>query len=177
MTWSNPISAADNQEQEREPSEADLLVKSLAVVAVLFGLLTVSSGGRTLFSGEAAHLAAGAIVPLLLWFNFVAGFAYVAWVLGLGSLAQPAERSGVATDQPACLKSQSGARRRSTLGRWRGRSVSSETSLANARRTPCASLRPPAAPGPRTSAPPSGRVGAPASEKCEGSTDVHCPAE
>ena len=56
-------------------SKADLLVKSLAVVAVLFGLLTVFSGGRTLFGGEGARLAAGAIVPFVLWFNFVAGFA------------------------------------------------------------------------------------------------------
>lgn len=64
-------------------SKADWLMKSLAVVAVLFGLLTVLSGGRTLFGGEAARLAAGAIVPFVLWFNFVAGFAYVACGLGL----------------------------------------------------------------------------------------------
>ncbi|CAD5366765.1 conserved membrane hypothetical protein [Rubrivivax sp. A210] len=64
-------------------SRSDLLMKSLAVVAVLFGLLTVLSGGRTLFGGEAARLAAGAIVPFVLWFNFVAGFAYVACGLGL----------------------------------------------------------------------------------------------
>lgn len=64
-------------------SKTDLLVKALAVVAVLFGLLTVFSGGRTLFGGEAACLAAGAIVHFVLWFNFVAGFAYVACGLGL----------------------------------------------------------------------------------------------
>lgn len=64
-------------------SKADWLVKSLAGVAVLFGLLTVLSGGRTLFGGEAARLAAGAIVSFVLWFNFVAGFAYVACGLGL----------------------------------------------------------------------------------------------
>jgi hypothetical protein len=66
-------------------SKADWLVKSLAVVAVLFGLLTLLSGGRTLFGGEAARLAAGAIVPFVLWFNFVAGFAYVACGIGLWS--------------------------------------------------------------------------------------------
>jgi hypothetical protein len=64
-------------------SNVDVLMKSLAVTAVLFGLLTVFSGGRTLFGGEAARLAAGAIVPFVLWFNFVAGFAYVACGLGL----------------------------------------------------------------------------------------------
>lgn len=61
----------------------DMRVKSLAAVAMLFGLLTVVSGGRTLFGGEAARLAAGAIVPFVLWFNFCAGFAYVACGLGL----------------------------------------------------------------------------------------------
>ncbi len=64
-------------------SISDLLLKSLAVLAVLFGLLTVVSGGRTLFGGEAARLAAGAIVPFVLWFNFGAGFVYVACGLGL----------------------------------------------------------------------------------------------
>ena len=64
-------------------SRADVLVKSVAVVAVLFGLLTVLSGGRTLFGGEETRRAAGAIVPLVLWFNFGAGFAYVACGLGL----------------------------------------------------------------------------------------------
>ncbi|MDI4635874.1 hypothetical protein J7U46_22605 [Pelomonas sp. V22] len=64
-------------------SRSDLLVKTLAVVAVLFGLLTVLSGGRTLFGGNAARLAAGAIVPFVLWFNFVAGFAYLSCGLGL----------------------------------------------------------------------------------------------
>ena len=64
-------------------ARGDVLLKSMAVVAMLFGLLTVVSGGRTLFGGEAARLAAGAIVPFVLWFNFGAGFAYVAcgWAL------------------------------------------------------------------------------------------------
>ena len=64
-------------------ARGDILLKSVAVVAVLFGLLTVFSGGRTLFGGEAARLAAGAIVPFVLWFNFGAGFAYVGCGLGL----------------------------------------------------------------------------------------------
>jgi hypothetical protein len=58
-------------------------MKSAAGVAVIFGLLTVFSGGRTLFGDEAARLAAGAIVPFVLWFNFGAGFAYVVCGLGL----------------------------------------------------------------------------------------------
>ncbi len=60
-----------------------MLLKAAAVVAVLFGLLTLFSGGRTLFGGEAARVAAGAVVPFVLWFNFGAGFAYVACGIGL----------------------------------------------------------------------------------------------
>lgn len=56
---------------------------ALGVVAVLFGLLTIVSGGRVLFGDAAARSAAGAVVPFVLWFNFAAGFAYVAAGLGL----------------------------------------------------------------------------------------------
>ena len=64
-------------------SKRNVLTTVAAVTAVLFGLLTVASGGRTLFGGEATRQAAGAIVPYVLWFNFVAGFAYVVAGVGL----------------------------------------------------------------------------------------------
>jgi hypothetical protein len=64
-------------------SKNGVVLKSLAVTAVIFGVLTVFSGGRALFGGEEAARAAGAIVSFVLWFNFVAGFAYVASGLGL----------------------------------------------------------------------------------------------
>ena len=48
-----------------------------AFVAVIFGIVTVFVGGRTLFAGSAVRTAAGNIVPFVLWFNFVAGFAYI----------------------------------------------------------------------------------------------------
>lgn len=50
-----------------------------AIVAVVFGLLTIISGGRALFGGADV----GAVMPFVLWFNFVAGFAYVLAGLGL----------------------------------------------------------------------------------------------
>jgi hypothetical protein len=50
-----------------------------AAVAIVFGLVTIISGGRALF-GEAEM---GAVVPFVLWFNFLAGFAYVLAGLGL----------------------------------------------------------------------------------------------
>jgi hypothetical protein len=54
-----------------------------ATVAVLFGILTVLSGGRALFGGEAARAAVGNAVAFVLWFNFVAGFIYVLAGIGL----------------------------------------------------------------------------------------------
>lgn len=55
----------------------------LGAVAILFGLLTVASGGLALFGGEDSRAAVGAAVPFVLWFNFVAGFAYVVAGIGL----------------------------------------------------------------------------------------------
>jgi hypothetical protein len=47
-------------------------VRVAAGTAVAFGVLTLVSGGATL----AGVLEMGAVVPLVLWFNFFAGFAY-----------------------------------------------------------------------------------------------------
>lgn len=77
-------------------------VSVIAVVAALFGLATVYSGGRALFGGEQAAAAVGNAVPIVLWFNFCAGFLYIlaavgvflrkpwavplAWVIGIATL-------------------------------------------------------------------------------------------
>jgi len=53
-----------------------------AIVALLFGLLTIKSGGSVLFIDGEARLAAGNYVGFVLWFNFLAGFFYV--VTGIG---------------------------------------------------------------------------------------------
>ena len=60
-----------------------LWLRSASVLAVLFGLMTVKEGAAVLFGTEAVRTAAGAYVPWVLWFNFLAGFAYVAAGLGL----------------------------------------------------------------------------------------------
>jgi uncharacterized membrane protein len=54
-----------------------------AVAAVLFGIVTLLSGGRALFGGDTARAAVGNAVPFVLWFNFVAGFFYVVSGIGL----------------------------------------------------------------------------------------------
>ncbi len=51
-------------------------MRAAAIVAVVFGLATMRAGGSVLF-GEGAQ-AAGRVVGFVLWFNFLASFAYVA---------------------------------------------------------------------------------------------------
>ena len=47
------------------------------MIALVFGALTVFSGGRALFGGEAARASVGDAVDFVLWFNFLAGFLYI----------------------------------------------------------------------------------------------------
>ncbi len=56
--------------------------KPVAIAALVFGLLTLKSGGGVLFF-EGPRLAAGNYVPFVVWFNFLAGFAYIAAAVGL----------------------------------------------------------------------------------------------
>lgn len=58
------------------------LLDVASVVAMLFGLATIRSGAVTLFDPEAAARA-GNYIAFVLWFNFAAGFAYVAAAIGL----------------------------------------------------------------------------------------------
>lgn len=58
-------------------------VRVIAAVAIVFGIATIASGGSAIFGGEAVRAAVGKAVPFVLWFNFMAGFAYVLAGLGL----------------------------------------------------------------------------------------------
>jgi len=49
----------------------------LATVAIVFGGLTLWSGGQVLFGPEAIRAEVGQILPVIVWFNFVSGFFYV----------------------------------------------------------------------------------------------------
>lgn len=54
-----------------------------AGIALVFGALTIVSGGMALFGGPAAQAAAGNAVPFVLWFNFLSGFVYVLAGIGI----------------------------------------------------------------------------------------------
>lgn len=58
-------------------------VTPVSLFAILFGLLTLKEGGSVLFFEGSAREAAGNYVPFVLWFNFSAGFAYIAAGIGL----------------------------------------------------------------------------------------------
>lgn len=55
----------------------------ISLLAIGFGLLTLREGGAVLFVDGAARRAAGHYVPFVLWFNFLAGFAYIIAGVGL----------------------------------------------------------------------------------------------
>lgn len=64
-------------------AKGTLWLRSASIVAILFGLLTIWEGGAVALWSEAARRAAGQYVPFVVWFNFLAGFAYVVAGLGL----------------------------------------------------------------------------------------------
>ncbi len=60
-----------------------LFIRTVSVVAIGFGLLTIKEGGAVLFGSGAARDAAGNYVPFVLWFNFLTGFVYIIAGVGL----------------------------------------------------------------------------------------------
>jgi hypothetical protein len=48
-----------------------------AALAIVFGIASIIAGGRVLLGSSAARAAEADYVPFVLWFNFLAGFAYV----------------------------------------------------------------------------------------------------
>ncbi|WP_456415242.1 hypothetical protein [Thiolapillus sp.] len=64
-------------------SGGNIGIWTAATVAIVFGLLTLKSGGSVLFIDGLARKEAGHYVPFVLWFNFLMGFAYLAAGAGL----------------------------------------------------------------------------------------------
>lgn len=55
----------------------------LAMIALIFGLATIYSGGEVLFVDGAGRTRAGDYIGFIVWFNFIAGFAYLLVAYGL----------------------------------------------------------------------------------------------
>lgn len=60
----------------------------VGAIALVFGALTVVSGGSVLFGPQSVRAAAGDVVLPVLWFNFLSGLAYV--VAGIAMLRRRA---------------------------------------------------------------------------------------
>jgi hypothetical protein len=58
-------------------------MKGIALLAMAFGLATLFSSGNVLFGADEARVLAGAYVPFVVWFNFMAGFFYVLAAIGI----------------------------------------------------------------------------------------------
>jgi len=62
------------------------VIKMLGGMAILFGIVTLISGGSALFVLHGIAEPAAKIVPFVLYFNFAAGFAYIVTGAGLITL-------------------------------------------------------------------------------------------
>jgi uncharacterized membrane protein len=60
-----------------------ILIWAISLVSIGFGILTIKSVAMILFGEEVARAAGGNYVPFVLWFNFIAGFAYIIAGVGL----------------------------------------------------------------------------------------------
>ena len=63
-----------------QPGQVCWVLHGCATFAALFGALTVKAGGNALFGDGAAG---GNYAPLVIWLNFLDGFAYIAAAIGL----------------------------------------------------------------------------------------------
>ena len=64
-------------------SQRSIAIWVFSLLAFVFGLLTLKSGGSVLFFDGEARQAAGNYVPFVLWFNFLAGFIYLVTAISL----------------------------------------------------------------------------------------------
>lgn len=55
----------------------------LSIIGLIFGLATIYSGGEVLFVDGAGRTRAGSYIDFIVWFNFIAGFAYLLAAYGL----------------------------------------------------------------------------------------------
>ncbi len=63
--------------------QRSIAIRAFSLLAFVFGLLTLKSGGSVLFFDGEARQAAGNYVPFVLWFNFLAGFVYLVTAISL----------------------------------------------------------------------------------------------
>ena len=70
---------ANNAIHQKRP----LMITVAGIVALVFGAATLFSGGSVILVDGPARVAAGNYIPFVVWFNFLAGFFYIAAGIGL----------------------------------------------------------------------------------------------
>lgn len=60
-----------------------LALRAFIVFGFIFGIITLYSGGSVLFGPQEARDSAGAYIPFVVWFNFLAGGVYIVAAAGL----------------------------------------------------------------------------------------------
>ena len=58
-------------------SDRSIGIWIISIIAIVFGSLTIKSGGSVLFIDGTFRADAGKYVPFVVWFNFLAGFIYL----------------------------------------------------------------------------------------------------
>lgn len=69
-------------EETTQTAKTTNLAKALAIFMLVFGFLTIKSGGSVLFIESVRALAGDYILPIV-WFNFVGGFFLALGAIGL----------------------------------------------------------------------------------------------
>ena len=81
--------------QTHHLSTPSIGVRLLAIVALVFGVMTLFSGGSVLFGPAEAQVWAGNYIRFVVWFNFLAGGVYIVAAIGLWMGADWAVRLSV----------------------------------------------------------------------------------
>jgi hypothetical protein len=80
--WSGYKREAERGTMKLINSDKTIAIWIVTAIAIVFGLLTIKSGGQVLFGGSLYQKAAGNYILFVVWFNFLAGFFYL--VAGVG---------------------------------------------------------------------------------------------
>ncbi len=64
-------------------NKQSVILRIVGIIAILFGIMTLKSGGATLFIDGATREDSGNYVPFVVWSNFLMGFAYISAGIGI----------------------------------------------------------------------------------------------
>jgi len=67
----------------KKNTKQSVLLRIVGIVAILLGIMSLKSGGATLFIDGATREASGNFVPFVVWSNFLMGFVYILTGLGI----------------------------------------------------------------------------------------------